>query len=109
MIRSGDLRTQATLQRWTQVPNDSGGTDNAWVTVGTPWCQNVSATSRELREAQKLQTTVTHAIKLRYNETITPQMRLVIGDLRLHIESVVDPDWRRREMIAMCSGVQPNG
>lgn len=112
MIRAGDLNLRALLQRRNEDDTDSGGKEGAYVTVDTIACGDKSglgATGHQLREAQRLNTTLTHAIQCRFRDDICPTMRLVIGPLVLNIESVNDPEMRRRELILQCSRVLANG
>jgi SPP1 family predicted phage head-tail adaptor len=112
MIRSGGLRTRALLQRRVETRNDSGGHVATDANVDTLWCRDTStngAGARQLREAQKLTTTLTHAIQFRYDARIAPTMRLVIGSQVLKIMAVIDPERMRREVLALCEELQPNG
>lgn len=112
MIRAGDLNMRGLLQRRIERNNDSGGQDVTYQAVASIWCGDKSAiglTGHQLREAQRLNSTLTHAIQVRHRDDITPTMRLVIGALVLTIEVVADPEMRRRELILQCSRVLPNG
>lgn len=114
MIRAGDLRQRATLQRRveTEVPGDPGNLTTVFQTVAVIWCNDVSSTGktgRELLEAKKLNSKLSHAIQIRYRDDIDASMRLIVGNAVLIITSFTDPDTRRRELILLCEQELPNG
>ena len=75
--RSGDLRFLA------RIESDSGTTRNAvgevtasWAEFATAWVNIIKLTGGELVTAQQIKPNSTHQVTMRYQDGITPDMRI---------------------------------
>lgn len=98
-----------TLDRRVEIQRDAGTTQNAaneeiedWRKVATVWASIVPLSGTERIVAEQTQADVTHTVTLRYRAGVTPKMRIIYGERRLEILSVVEGLKRRRELILNC-------
>lgn len=110
MSRVGDMNERAQIQRLNRTPDGSGGfTNTTWVNVKEVWCKVSALSGRQLMEAQKLESTVTHVVRMRYQEELSGPnaelkhtMRLTFdaGSVVFAIHAVIP---RGTEWEVMCS------
>lgn len=105
LMRIGDLRHRATVQAPTTVPNHLGEPVVTWAAEAAVWAEVLPVLGRELAQAGQVRADVTHAVKVRYREGLSPRHRLVVDGKVLQIESVVNPDGRKRVQMLACKEV----
>lgn len=101
-MRAGQLRHKVTIQQASQSLDSSRQPVNAWVKVAEVWCAVEPLSGRELMNAQQQQPDVTHRVRLRHRDDVTPKMRVLHGSRELYIESILNIDERDREQHLMC-------
>ena len=106
-MRAGRLRHRITIQRMVKERDALGGVAESWcdMVIVSAEIRMINAQERFVGGADQQVATVTHRVKIRYRSDVTPLNRIVHGDRLLDIESAVDPDGRRRELIMMCREV----
>lgn len=107
-MQAGRLRERVTIQRQSVTRDDYGGEVIAWVNVKTVWASILPRSSAERfisGSAQEL-SKISHTVRVRYRSGITPKMRLAWGSRVLYVETITDPDGRRRELVLMCEEEQ---
>ena len=95
-MNSGRFRHRLTIQKKSEAPEAIGGTVETWTTDFTRWGHIRPLSSREVFEADQLQTRQSHMVTLRYASTVSTQHRIVTQSRIFHIMSVKNPDERRR-------------
>jgi SPP1 family predicted phage head-tail adaptor len=113
-MRAGQLRQRVTIQVGTEAQNAYGESVQTWTDVGTVWgdVRPLMARARELAAAEGnvLLARAPYQVRLRYVSGLSAvSHRLVWESRTLEIESVLDPDGRGAEMVAVCHEVQGTG
>lgn len=103
-MQAGKLRHRVNIQEPTEVVGAIGGITHTYETVAQRWASVEPLTGRELWQAQSMNTRTTTRIRLRYYADLTPQHRIVHGDVTYELLSVVSPEERKRETV--CDAVR---
>lgn len=103
-MQAGKLRERVTIQREVVTRDSFGAEVNPWTNVATVWASVRPGASGErfIAAADQLQATITHAVRIRYREGMSPKQRLLWEGKLLGIQSAVDPDGRKRELVLLC-------
>ena len=107
-MRAGTLRERVTIEAFISAQDAYGEPIEAWGSLAsnpTVWASVGSRASGEpfISGAVQTMAEVSHTVRLRYRDDITPKMRLLWrGDRTLYVENVVDPDGRKADLILMC-------
>ena len=88
MFGIGTYRQRLYVQQENPVADTGGGNQMAWTTVNVVWASVEPFNGSEQMLAGKLNGTITHRIKLRYDSSITAVMRFLWGSRVLNIRSV---------------------
>src|SRR5262245_23366827 len=110
-MQSGRLRQRITIERQEVVRDEYGAELITWAPlpiIPTVWASILPGSSGErfLTGAAQEQATISHTVRLRYREDITPKMRIVWGQRHLYVQTITDPDGRTRETLLLCEEVQ---
>lgn len=97
-MRAGLLRHRVTIQAPRHPENERGEAVAEWADVATVWASVEPLIGRERWTAQQVMPETTHRVRIRYRPGLTAAHRLKFGDRILHIDSVVDPQERHREL-----------
>jgi SPP1 family predicted phage head-tail adaptor len=81
----------------------SGETSREWTDLVTVWASIEPLRGRELFAAQEHAAETEVRIRIRYREGIVPAMRVYHEDKYYDILSVIDPDYKHRELELLCS------
>lgn len=88
--------------------NTVGDSITTWVDVVTTWASVEPLRSDELWKAQQVQANVSHRVKIRYREGITPDMRIVHKGRVLNISQPPrNIEERERRIEIMCKEEMP--
>jgi len=104
-MRAGQLRHRITLQQKTTSLFNYGATTETWAALDTVWAGIEALTGREFFSSQQTVAQADYRITLRYRSGITSAMRAVEGTRTFDIQTVLDPDGRRRELVLMVKEV----
>lgn len=104
-MQSGRLRNWITIQSRTLSQDALGGSVETWSALATVPAnvRMVGQGERYIPSADQEVALVTHRVRMRYRDDVSPLNRIVYGTRVLDIESAVDPDGRSRELVCMCS------
>lgn len=101
---SSRLKHRLTLQQEVQTPDGSGGYEKSWTDVVDLWAEILPITSsgsgngrssgRETFVAGQIQAEISHRILLRYQDGVTPAMRLLYDGRIFHIKYVANSEER---------------
>ena len=92
--RPGALRTRATLEARTEVPDGAGGTDPVWATEAEVWINVAPVKAASALPAEGRRQDVTHTVTLRHRDGISIRKRFRVGTRIFEIRAVHDPDER---------------
>lgn len=97
----GNMRHRITFQRPVTEKDILGGYTGEWVDVATTWAQ-ISPISGKEYFNQVRETIVSHRIYCRYRGGITPRMRIIFGERKFRILSVINWEERNQGLTIMC-------
>jgi len=98
----GGLRMRVTVQAEARTPNTFGEPVLSWSDVVTVWGDVQDLAGAELWRAQQVQSEATVKVTTRYLGWLTPVHRLVTDGKTYQVESVVNPDGRKRFSVSLC-------
>ncbi|MFZ3132766.1 MAG: phage head closure protein [Desulfosporosinus sp.] len=84
----------------------SGAPVENWFNYLAVWASKQHKTSREFYAAQKVNAEITDLFIIRFNSTITTQMRVIYDGKYYDILGADDPDGYRRETHLLCKVVE---
>ena len=98
MFGFGAYRQRLYVQQEAPVADTAGGSTMAWNTINTVWASIEPITGWERLQAGKLRSAITHRIRMRYDNTITPDMRFVLGSRVFNIRAVINVEERNHAL-----------
>lgn len=106
-MRAGTLRGRVTLQQRTLAQDSGGALAPGWTNVATAYAEvrSPAGIERFVQESEQRVATATHQVRFRagaFGVTVVPSMRLTWRTLVLEIMSVLDPDNRGIQQVAIC-------
>jgi SPP1 family predicted phage head-tail adaptor len=99
---AGRLRHRLTLEQAVTSEDGSGGYATEWLAVASLWGAIETISGREWAESDAVKSEATHRIAIRHRDDIGPSMRLRFYGRVFDIESLADPDGRRRHLLCRC-------
>ena len=97
MSRIGNMNDRILIQRLSESDDGYGGKDYEWTNVKSVWSEIIPLSGRSLIEAQKVESVISHRIRVRYqdefdgpNSEIKSTMRIIYGALAFRIHAVLD-------------------
>ena len=106
-LTPGKLRVPFVIQARSNTADDMGGNVVAWVNValGMAMVKDVSASERYY--AQRIEANVTHKAYIRYNSSITSDMRILLAGEMYQIKGVTNIELKNKWLeLQVQSGVQ---
>ena len=89
-MQSGKLRKRFTIQYYaSENLNDYGENVPNWTTFATRWGSLDAFGGNERELAEKVTADVTHKIRIRYTDNLTPAMRFKLGDRYFEIRRIL--------------------
>jgi SPP1 family predicted phage head-tail adaptor len=105
-MRAGQLRDRITIQRLGRASDGQGGGNLTPATiVANEPAQVLPVSGREALQASAVTAVMSSVVRLRYRSDVSVKHRVIFGARTLQVESVQDPDGRRRELQLFCSEV----
>jgi SPP1 family predicted phage head-tail adaptor len=101
-MNPGKLNKRILLQRCVETEDGFGGGATSWVDVAYAWASIEPLEGREYYQAQQINSAITHKVRIRYRDGITPDMRFVYNGRTFHIDSVVNEREERRFLVIRC-------
>ncbi len=90
MIDPGKLRERVTIEVAAETRNSLGESTLSWSSFADRWASVEGLSSREVLLSGQQKTEVTHRVRLRYVEGLSPHMRLAWRGRVLEIASVLE-------------------
>jgi len=97
-----ELRHRIGLLEPAEAADGAGGRIVTWVRRDTVWAEIVSLRGKEKEWAEALTAESTFRVTLRYRSDLTRDMRIELDGVQLNINSIADPDGRRRWLVLYC-------
>ncbi len=104
-MQAGKLRHLVTIEERRDARDDEGAIVPRWGAVRDAYAQIEGLSGREYFQALSAQSSTSHRVRIRYADGVKPQQRLRLGGRVLNIDSVNDPDGRRKELLLLCTEV----
>lgn len=103
-MKVGALRHRVAVQRAAEgTADDYNQTALTWGTVRSVWASVKPLRGDELVYAQQVNAQVTHEVRMRWLEGLTPKDRLLLGTRVLNVRSVLNTEERNIEAVLLCS------
>ena len=103
--RIGDLRHRVTLEAPIDAPDGAGGFSRSFAPVADLWASMAPGGAREDFVEQRAEQATNYLVAIRWRDDVTKDMRFVHRGRKLRIQSVVDPNARRRFLICQCEEI----
>lgn len=101
--RIGKLRHHVEVQAQTETRGDQGQIGRDWKTIAKRWASIEPLSGREFWQAQQVQSTVTHRVKMRHYDGLDRGLhRLRHRSRTFNIQSILDPMEQREMMELLC-------
>ena len=104
-MRAGNLRQRITIQDKTANRDTFGDEVITWGDWATVWAAVEPLTGREFLDAKMVTAEVTTRIRIRHQDGISPEMRVVFGSKIYDILAVIHVQEREREDHLMCQEI----
>lgn len=101
-MKIGNLRHRITFQQSIETPDGHKGHTVKWQDIVTVWASVEPLSGREYFYSHQIKAEVTHRVKMRYKEGITPKMRIKYRDRILKMESILDLKERHEVLEILC-------
>ena len=75
-----------------------GGFSVVWKDEATVWCALWPVSAKEQVEAMQTVMTITHRIRIRYRDGVSPAWRVKFGDRYFAIVSIVNPNEAEKQL-----------
>lgn len=98
MFGFGAYRQRLYVQQENPVADTGGGSSIGWTTINTVWASIEPITGWERLQANKLTGSISHRIRMRYDNTITPSMRFLLGSRVFNIRAVMNVEERNKTL-----------
>lgn len=101
-MNPGELNKRITIQKPDNAQDSFGQLVENWKDVATVWASISPLVGREFFAAETVNSEVTHKVKIRYRQGITPDMRVKFRDRYFSIQSVINFKEQSIELQLMC-------
>lgn len=81
----GKMRHRVQIQRSLRIADGQGGGEDIWETIATVWALVTPANGHERYQAMRLETPVTHKVKMRWRADVGTKNRLLFEGRVLNI------------------------
>ena len=102
-MRVGPLRHRATIQSYAKTRDAYGAEVETWSDFADVWASIEPLIGREYMAAKQLTADVSHKIRIRYIEGLSPTMRVVFGTRTFEIVSIINVQERNKELVIMAT------
>ena len=101
-MRAGALRHSITIQQTDETRSATGSVTNTWSTFAKVRAEVRPTTGIEQVAGDQVVADVTHQVRIRWYDGVTPKMRVLFGRRVLEIIHVINLFERDREMNLLC-------
>ena len=94
IYRAGQLKTRIQIQRDVRTDDGIGGQDKAQLDIARVWAMFRNKSTRELLQAQQVQSMGTGVFVIRNRNDLLPRDRIIMGSTRFNIVGIPPYDPR---------------
>lgn len=98
----GKLKHRVTIKKYTESKGSTGQVLKSYTDSTTRWAQVKPLTTREILQAQQINSEITHEVWLRYPLDVTPKDQIAFGERTFEILGVVNVDEENRFVKVLC-------
>jgi len=102
-MQAGKLRHRITIEAPTGTQNKYGEPVEGWAPFAEVYASREDLTGREQFLAQQVKADVTTRFVVRYLDGVSAKMRILSDGVSYNIESVADPDGKRRTLVIVAA------
>jgi SPP1 family predicted phage head-tail adaptor len=100
--RLGAMRHRVTIETPVRTGDEAGGAVITWQPVATVWAEIQPKSGREIFESDQLGGRITHDVRMRYRDGVTPKMRIFHSGRLFDIRNVVNVSERGEWLVCGC-------
>lgn len=89
-MQAGRLRHRVSIMTPATSADDWHEASQTFTTLAPAWAEILPLAGQEALEAQKLQSEITHKIRLRFIEGVTPACQVIFGDRTFEVKSALN-------------------
>jgi SPP1 family predicted phage head-tail adaptor len=101
-LRPSDLRHRVRIEQGIVTSDGAGGRSVTWALFEETWAWIAPLTGEEKFLAEQLEDKITHTIRMRFRDGITPSMRITFEDRVFNIRAVLNPEERDWVLTLLC-------
>ena len=103
----GTMRTRLTLEAPVDTTDDTGGVARSYASLAVLWGAVLPASASDRFVAERMEQTITHSVRLRFQAGLTAAMRLRSGARIFFIHGVENIGERSRFLLCHCEEIRP--
>lgn len=103
MKKIADLRHQVLIRKKQFVDDGYGGQTETLVTVHDAWAAVWPVNAKEIRENMRVESNVTHNIRIRYRTGVKHAMIIVFGARTFEIKGIINVEERNILLDLVCN------
>lgn len=104
-MRSGSLRHKIDIKTYTEIKNEYGEIIKTWVSFAVSYASVTPVSGKEYFESKKTNASITHKIKIRFINGITPLMKIFYDGREFEIDSVLNIREENKELLIMATEI----
>lgn len=101
-MRAGALRHRIAIEEKSVAQNEFGEEEATWNTFVDAWASIRPLTGREFLESRAQGQEISHEVRLRHRDGVTPEMRVSFDGRVFDIEAAMNVEERGKELVLMC-------
>lgn len=101
-INPGELRHRITIQKLNNSQNEYGEVSEFWEDILNIRAGIYPISGKEFFAAETVNSEITHKVKIRYVEGLTPNMRINFNNRIFSIESIINFQEKNIELQLLC-------
>jgi len=99
---AGLLNKRIKLQRPVSSTSAYGESETTWVDVRYCWAEIIPQSGDEFEEQKRVNTSITHSVRIRYSADVDPTWRILFGSRVLQIVDVINTAESNEELVLGC-------
>lgn len=105
-MRAGLLRHRIVIEERNETKSAQGGLTSSWTTAALRWAEIMPLAGDELVNAQQIESTISHRVRLYYLPFLTTKLRIRFGQRVFGIKNIRNIGERNSEHVCLCTEVE---